>query len=196
MCIIWEGTRGDYESYMDFKKSFDPKTKIFSKIWTTIKSDLSTEIKGLVKAKDVFRIDSSSPMYRNITLDPAKRADYFAHLSENKPTQSKAAMNTKNTYRGDLIEESERKYKSERKHRSHHKHSKNETVISSRRADSVVAEPSLLVSHTQENVGETTEEGGHRHRRRHHHSVHSHRHHSHNNNSRSRHSNHGSRSRH
>jgi len=98
MWVIWEGDRGDYESYKDLKKSFDPKTKIFNKIWTTIKSDLSSEIKGLIKAKDPFRLDSTSPLYRNMRLDPAKKADYFAYLSENKPTK-----NNTTSYKEDLI---------------------------------------------------------------------------------------------
>lgn len=185
MWVIWEGSRGDYESYRDFKKSFDPNTKIFSKIWTTIKSDLSSEIEDLIKAKNVFKIDSSSSMYKNIKLDPSKRAEYFAHLSESKSHaaayevrpkhKNKVAFNTTNTHK-DLMEESERKYKSERKHKSRHTSSRakqeNETIYSS----------------TPNNEGEVRQDNPSKHRHRHrHHGNSSHHRHGHNHSHSSRH---------
>lgn len=119
MWVIWEGSRGDYESYADFNKSFDPKTKIFNKIWTTIKSDLSTEINGLIKSKNPFRLDSASPFYKNMRIDPTKKAEYFAYLSEGQSARSntaalntKATLHNKNINKEDLLEESERKLKS------------------------------------------------------------------------------------
>ena len=42
-------------------------------------------------------------------LDPTKKADYFAYLSENKSTKNNAT-----SYKEDLVKESERRYKSSR----------------------------------------------------------------------------------
>jgi hypothetical protein len=91
-------------------------------------------------------------------LDPAKKADYFAYLSENKSTKNNAT-----SYKEDLVQESERRHKSSRvrdvRNNKSSKHVNNGLV--------------------QDNKNDIRHESENKHRRhrshRHHH--HSHRHH-------------------
>ena len=91
-------------------------------------------------------------------LDPAKKADYFAYLSENKPTK-----NNTTSYKEDLVKESERRYKS----------SRIRDIRSNKSSKDV---NNNLV---QENKSDIRHENENRHRRHHSHRHHSHRHHSH-----------------
>ena len=51
---IWEKDIGYYSSYYDFKKSWYPKTKIWSEIKKEIKKDIRNEIQDLLIKKDPF----------------------------------------------------------------------------------------------------------------------------------------------
>jgi len=51
---IWEKGRGNYETYQDFKKNWDPNTRIWSEIKKGIKSDISGEVQSLLRNNDPF----------------------------------------------------------------------------------------------------------------------------------------------
>lgn len=92
---IWEKHHGDYSSYEDFKRNFDPNMNIWKEIAKTIKSDLSKEIHDLLKSdpfgtkrptvtvRDIRRVNSSntqdhlnrmnSKRYNATSLPPRKR---------------------------------------------------------------------------------------------------------------------------
>ena len=54
---VWEKGRGNYESYQDFKLSWDPNKKVWSEIKSAVKSDLRSEIEKLIHKHDPFKTD-------------------------------------------------------------------------------------------------------------------------------------------
>ena len=54
---VWEKGRGNYESYQDFKLSWDPNKKVWSEIKNAVKSDLRSEIENLIHKHDPFKTD-------------------------------------------------------------------------------------------------------------------------------------------
>jgi hypothetical protein len=52
---IWESNFNRFDSYKDFKKSWDPKTKIWKEITSQIKSDIHSEVENLIRINDPFK---------------------------------------------------------------------------------------------------------------------------------------------
>lgn len=52
---IWESNRDHYSSYQEFKKSWDPNTKIWKEIYNEIKRDISKEVDNLLHSNDPFK---------------------------------------------------------------------------------------------------------------------------------------------
>lgn len=87
---IWEKGRHNYESYEDFKANFDPNTKIFREIAKITKSDLSREVKDLLKTdpfgtrpridvRDIRQITTTSTQERlnNLSASRYGRTQYI-----------------------------------------------------------------------------------------------------------------------
>jgi hypothetical protein len=55
---IWESNFNRFDSYKDFKKSWDPKTKIWKEITSQIKSDIHAEVENLIRINDPFKSKS------------------------------------------------------------------------------------------------------------------------------------------
>lgn len=51
---IWEGNKDNYSNYQDFKQCWDPNTKIWKQIRKELKSDISEEVRNLIKNRDPF----------------------------------------------------------------------------------------------------------------------------------------------
>lgn len=66
---IWESGRGRYESYLDFKNSWNPDTKIWKQIKNEIKKDIKTEIEEIIRIKDPF----SSSKGRRVDINKTKQ---------------------------------------------------------------------------------------------------------------------------
>ena len=52
---IWESDRNNFDSYKDFKKSWDPKTKIWKEITSHVKRSIRDEIEDLIRINDPFK---------------------------------------------------------------------------------------------------------------------------------------------
>ena len=52
---IWESNRDKYGTYQEFKKSWDPNTKIWKEIVKEIKNDVRTEVENLIRVNDPFK---------------------------------------------------------------------------------------------------------------------------------------------
>lgn len=52
---IWESDRNNFDSYKDFKKSWDPKTKIWKEITSHVKRNIKDTIEDLIRINDPFK---------------------------------------------------------------------------------------------------------------------------------------------
>jgi len=52
---IWESDRNNFNSYKDFKKSWDPKTKIWKEITSHVKKNIRDTIEDLIRINDPFK---------------------------------------------------------------------------------------------------------------------------------------------
>jgi len=52
---IWESDRNNFDSYKDFKKSWDPKTKIWKEITSHVKKNIKDTIEDLIRINDPFK---------------------------------------------------------------------------------------------------------------------------------------------
>lgn len=65
---IWEQRKGNYNSYNDFKQSWDRDTKIWKTIANKLKSDLKSDLNKLIGNTNPFerRLDNNKPINRII----------------------------------------------------------------------------------------------------------------------------------
>lgn len=55
---LWEKDRGNFDSYADFKRAWDPNTKVMKEIKKEVKSDLSKEIHNLISRENPWNKES------------------------------------------------------------------------------------------------------------------------------------------
>nr|YP_010526679.1 hypothetical protein OOD12_mgp20 [Pleurocordyceps sinensis]UXR11747.1 hypothetical protein [Pleurocordyceps sinensis] len=88
---IWEKNRDNFNSYPDFKAAWDKNTPVFKQITKEIKTDISNEIKDLIKTKNPWQqpgLDSNNRprVYdsREIRRQRYRNQDRLNELNENK----------------------------------------------------------------------------------------------------------------
>jgi hypothetical protein len=111
---IWEKESGNYESYKDFKDSWDPNISIFQKIKETLKKDVQTEIEGILGITRNKGLQYSTRKGLGISNIKAK-ADNL--VQNKKPFSNPIVSNGEETNL-----DSNNKPSNSHKH-SHHKHS-------------------------------------------------------------------------
>lgn len=120
MYELWESTSGNYESYEDFKESWDPKTSIWSEIKSRTKKDLQTDIEqilGVTKNRKGLGLGISSRIepIRVVNTGVTRQAENL--VNNNQPftdNQPNVASND-NTSEAEVV-------KTSHKHRHGHKH--------------------------------------------------------------------------
>lgn len=93
---IWEKNHGEYNSYEEFKKNFNPNTKIWKEICQQIKSDISEDVRSLLNGRDLFGGESNKISTRDIRrIHNSSTTSRLNHINANRHISS----GTKKTHR-------------------------------------------------------------------------------------------------
>jgi hypothetical protein len=128
---IWEKKSGNYESYEDFKRSWDPKTNIWDEIKSRTNKDVRTDVEGILGVgRDRRGIEYSSRRLAGRNVDV--RTDVNNLIRQNK-SLSPSELEKSSTVKNNETKDSSHRSRSKHSHKHSHKHSSHSH--SSRRHD-------------------------------------------------------------
>lgn len=111
--ILWEKNSGMFESYEDFKNSWDPKTSIWNEIKNRTRKDIQADVEGILNIKNRKAIGHNiNKRIEPIAKKPTVGREVNTLLNKNRPFVESVGEHKESKHKGSH----------EHNHRSRHKH--------------------------------------------------------------------------